>query len=73
MLFINHVLKFKYQPVCKKIMIVSSLLSVSSLTTGVEMTAIPPLATKNSSNCFYYPPTLIKTVVHALPVVAGLS
>ena len=72
-LFINRVLKFKYQPVSLRVTIVSSLLNISFLTTGVKTTAIPPKATTNSSNHFYNPPTLIKTEVHALPVVPSLS
>jgi hypothetical protein len=39
----------------------------------VKTTAILPLATNNSSDHFYYPPTVIKTEVHALPVVPSLS
>jgi len=73
MLFTNQVLKFKYQPVCLKVTIVSSLLSIRFLTKGMKTTAIAPKATKNSSNHFYYPPTLTKTEVHALPVVPSLS
>ena len=73
MLFTNQVLKFEHQPVCLKVTIISSLLSVSFLTTGVKITAIPSQATKNSSNHFYYPPTLTKTGVHARAVVPSLS
>jgi hypothetical protein len=73
MLFIIQVLKFKYQPVCLTVTIVSSLLSIIFLTTGVKTTAIHPQATKISLNQFYYTPTLIKNEVHALPVVPSLS
>ena len=71
--FTIQVLKFQYQPACSRVTTVSSLLSVSFLTTGVKTIAILPQATKNSSNHFYYPPTLIKTEMHALPVVPSLS